>query len=98
MFNVAHELAEAERAENAYKYYIGMIDVSVAGTDTYGDLAWHVDCSAFQNGCDTAAEQGHNTYCATSRYVIYTYALTTARMIVDCWQDYYPQLIKETQS
>jgi hypothetical protein len=68
-----------QTAFDTYTAFITSIDNAVAGSDEYGNLAWHIDCSAMANGA-TMAE-----------------CLDTARMILDCWQDFYPQLIKSNE-
>jgi len=77
-------------AEQAYDDFIANIDTSVAGSDQYGDLRWHVACSAEANAGDMQAEGSAE---ATDTG-FYEAALSTARSCVDCWQDYYPQLRK----
>ena len=69
--------------EYEYDEYLKSIDVSVAGSDNFGDLRWHVDCSSLAN-IDEFVEADE-----------WVQALNTAKMIMDCWEDFYPQLIKE---
>lgn len=82
-----HELPETEEEVSwrekfeEYTALIDGIDSSVAGSDEYGNLAWHVDCSA------TANASG-NTFVEKFQSQI-----DTAKMILDCWEDFYPQLI-----
>ena len=64
--------------EKKYFELIESIDGSQAGTDDYGGLAWHIDCSAMANS-EGSWEKAHDT----------------AVMIFDCWQDFYPELVKE---
>ncbi len=64
-----------------YTQFLDAIDVSVAISDDYGDLRWHVDCTSLAN----AEGAGDEYWCS---------ALATARMVVDCWQDFYPDLVK----
>ena len=59
-----------------YNEFIEGIDNSVAGTDEYGNLAWHIDSTATSNADN------------------YEDMIATARMALDCWEDFYPQLIK----
>jgi hypothetical protein len=70
-----------------YQRFIAAIDSSVAGTDEYGDLAWHVDCSAQANAGDMG-------YASPEEY--WTNALSTAEVVLDDWHSYYPQLIPRT--
>ena len=86
---------KAEAARAAYYEFLNSIDVSVAGKDHYGDLRWHVECSADQNGEDTAQESGYREYTDERVIAVFESSLATARMIVDSWQDYYPELVKE---
>lgn len=69
--------------EAAIKYadFIESIDNSVAGVDQYGNLAWHVDCSARANGEGRTGAELEKS------------CLDTAIMIMDCWGDFYPWLI-----
>ena len=67
--------------ENEYNEFIAAIDVSVAGKDELGDLRWHVDCSAINNIDDSLPED------------YWAQALETAKMVLDGWRDFYPQLI-----
>lgn len=60
-----------------YQDFIASIDNSVAGSDFHGNLASHVDCSVQAN-----AEAG-----ATDDDLI-----SQAKMILDCWESFYPQL------
>ena len=65
----------------AYADFIEGIDSSVAGTDDYGDLSWHIDCSARANGYgNTGAELERS-------------CLDPAIMILGCWEDFYPWLV-----
>jgi|TARA_R100001086_G_scaffold183119_1_gene102136 hypothetical protein len=67
--------------EAEYLEFIANIDVSVAGKDSsFGDLRWHVDCSAINNIDDSLPED------------CWAQALETAKMLVDCWREFYPQL------
>jgi hypothetical protein len=75
--NFNFETFEEKQLQAKYESLIASIDNSVAGTDEYGNLAWHVDCSAIANMRHSWKE-----------------AIDTANMIIDCWQDFYPQLIK----
>jgi uncharacterized UPF0160 family protein len=84
------ESYETRTKREQYQAFIAAIDCTQAGADDYGNLAWHVDCSAQANACDMQNEQGKDA----TRY--WSDALSTAEMIVDCWQDYYPQLIQAT--
>ena len=65
-----------------YEAFIASIDNSKAGTDEYGNLAWHVDCSAQANACDTCPD-GEG---------FWEVALDTAKMCADDWKGFYPQL------
>jgi hypothetical protein len=60
--------------------YIQTIDETVAGRDIYGGLRFHIQCSAEANANDMNGDWETN-------------AVNTAKMIMDCWQDFYPQLI-----
>lgn len=76
-------------AETAYRAFIAGIDCTVAGSDAHGNLAWHVACSAEANATDMQREgTAPKTDCG-----FYGAALTTAEMCLDCWRDYYPQLM-----
>jgi len=68
-----------------YEAFIAAIDTSIAGSDEYGDLRWHVACSAEANAGDMMAEGNEDFYAA---------ALATAEMCLDDWKSYYPQLVK----
>ena len=61
-----------------YEAFISSIDDSVAGKDEFGGLAWHIDCSA------TANMDGGDDWDGAYR---------TAEMIMDCWPDFYPQIV-----
>jgi hypothetical protein len=75
-------------AEKAYRAFIAAIDVSVAGRDGYGDLRWHVECSAEANAGDTMNETGGAWF--SDEY--WASALDTAKMCADDWRSYYPKL------
>jgi hypothetical protein len=85
-----------------YTAFIEAIDDSVAGND--GSSSWglkfHVSCSAEENAGDTIAEDGFaaNDVSEAAMLRYWEIALATAKMIMDSWQDYYPQLILETQA
>ena len=68
----------------AYEAFLAAIDVTIAGTDEYGDLRWHVECTAVSNAND----------CNLSGEHWYKMALDTAEQAYDDWKSYYPQLIK----
>ena len=68
-----------------YEAFITAIDTSVAGSDKYGDLRWHVACSAEANANDMMKEGYEDFYVA---------ALETAEMCLDDWPAYYPDLVK----
>ena len=71
-------------AHTKYSNFLDAIDVSVANSDHYGNLRWHVDCTALANAEDEEWDSD-DYWCA---------ALGTARMVLDCWEDFYPQLVK----
>jgi hypothetical protein len=78
------------RAEHTYRLFLDMIDTSVAGRDNYGDLRWHVECSAETNAGDTMNDTGGTWY--SDAY--WASALDTAKMCVDDWRSFFPQLRK----
>jgi hypothetical protein len=77
-------------AERAYQNFIAAIDTSIAGRDNYGDLRWHIECSAETNAGDTMNETGGEWY--SDEY--WQSALSTAKLCADDWRGYYPQLRK----
>ena len=77
-----------ETAEQIYRNFLASIDTSVAGRDQYGDLRWHVECSAEANATDMQQEK--TTAQTTDGY--YAAALSTAKICLDDWESYYPQL------
>jgi hypothetical protein len=70
-------------ARSRYEAYIAAIDVSVAGRSEYGDLRWHVECSAETNASDTAP---------LNTIEWYETAFETARMAHEDWRNWYPEL------
>ncbi len=76
-----------------YEAFTASIDTTVAGQDEYGDLRWHVECSAEGNAGDTMKEMGL-TYETTLDYedAFYAVALATAKECADDWRSYYPEL------
>jgi hypothetical protein len=79
----------------AYNAFISSIDDSIALRGPYGGLRWYISCSAETDAADTAAE---NATCRSGltpyeqEELFYADALAIARMVYDCWQDYYPEL------
>ena len=62
--------------EMTYQEFLASIDNSQAGTDDFGNLAWHIDCSVMANvETDDEAEW-----------------ISQGRMILDDWRGFYPQL------
>lgn len=75
-------------AQQRYDSFLDSIDVSVAGTDVYGNLRDAIDCSALANASTMAAE-----YDDAAWEFYYENALATAEMCLNDWQSLYPQLI-----
>lgn len=71
-----------------FQAFLETIDVSQAGTDEYGDLRWHIECSALANANDSFSGA------TFSEEAWAEMAYDTAFMIYDCWEDFYPQLVK----
>lgn len=71
--------------------FLDTIDITQAGTDEYGDLRWHIQCSAEGNASDSFTPE---TFTEEAWQGM---ALETAIMLYDCWKDYFPQLVKETE-
>ena len=70
-----------QSAKTRYDAFIASIDVSIAGRDQYGDLRWHIECSAEANATgDNQSEEWFGS------------ALESARMCADDWKSFYPQL------
>ena len=81
--------------ERKYRNLIAGIDVSVASTEDTLNLRDRVEASASQNADDTVAELGLKPNSETGIAAWYTAALSTALMILDSWEEYYPELVKE---
>ena len=77
-------------AKAKYHKFLESIDTSVAGCDDYGDLRWHIECTASTNANDTSEEQGGFT--ETQWYEM---ALATAEFALDDWRGWYPWLEKD---
>ena len=75
----------ASEVEKKYDAFIASIDNSVAGSDMYGNLSWHIECSAESNAIDMGLNPSNPDF--------YKAAYETAVMCHDAWQDFYPQLI-----
>lgn len=75
-----------------YQDFLSSIDNSKALTDSYGNLAWHVDCSATENAGDTLVEQFSDLDGTERTEKFYELCLSNAVMMDDCWIDFYPQL------
>jgi hypothetical protein len=77
--------------EANYRAFIASIDTSVCGRDEYGDLRWHIECSAEGNAGDMLTGQTFDTD-YDYEDALYTAALATARDCADDWRSMYPQL------
>lgn len=75
-------------AKEQYADFIASIDASIAGRDEHGDLRWHIECSAEANAGDMQAEG----VAERTEEGWYSAALDTAKMCLDDWKSYYPQL------
>lgn len=73
---------EADRLFETYRNFIDAIDNSLMGSDEYGNLAWHVDCTAQANAADDADTEEE----------FFRVALETAKMALDDREGFYPQL------
>jgi hypothetical protein len=79
--------------QNDFDAFIAAIDTSVAGIDRLGfDLRFHVSSAAEQNAADTFA--GDDDLTDDQMEIYWDKALSTAAMVADDWQTFFPQLIK----
>ena len=80
---------ESEAKRREYFDIIANINNSVANMGFYGALSDYVDCSAQASAGDMVREG-----VCSNEEEMWQAAIDTATSILDCWQEYYPELIK----